>query len=105
MRTLTQIARDLVAQGVTENQETSIRHYVYKHLPEVLVSYMTNPNASIDLAQAVANLEGDDLKSCAMAFLYFAQRKDLAIDNTVQMIRYRIECLSNPEDGFPCPEE
>lgn len=103
MRTLTQIAEDLVAVGLTSSDEPKVRSYISANLPEALTAYISNEDAKIDLPEAIANFTGSEPFDCMMAAARLATVRERAIDDLCEQVLYRIDCLLDSDPEFPCP--
>lgn len=105
MRTLTDFAEDLVALGLDSHDAGKVSTYVSQHLPEAIAAYISNPDAAVDLAGAIASFTGDEPFTCLTAAARLASTRERAIDDIVEKVLYRMDCILDSDPLFPCPTE
>ena len=105
MKTLTQIAEDIVDAGLTSNDEGKVRSYIQANLPEALTAYICNDSANINLPEVLAGFTGSEPFACMMAAAKLATARERAIDDLCEKVLYRIDCLLDNDPEFPCPIE
>ena len=105
MRTLTDFAEDLVALGLDSHDTGKVSTYVHQHLAEAITAYIINPDAAVDLAGALAGFVGDEPFACLTAAAKLAATRERAIDDIVEKVLYRMDCILDSDPLFPCPAE
>lgn len=109
MKTLTDIARSIAQQAEhTPNADIDelCENYVTNRQEEVLVAYLVNPEASLELIGALTSLkDASSAREVTKIIGTITDELDDALFDATEMIAYRVDCILDPEPGFKCPEE
>lgn len=109
MKTLTDIARSIAQQAEhTPNADIDelCGNYVANRQEEVLVAYLANPEASLELIGALTRLKNaSSARKVAKSIGTITDELDDALFDATEMIAYRVDCILDHEPGFDCPKE